>query len=828
MPENSIEIRLGLELRGIRGDLRRMRSEFNQAFSGIRRSSLSLGRALAGVFSGLSAAAGIHSIVRIGVEMDSLRRRLKAVSRDQHDFSSSLRFVRSEANRLGQDFQQLLRSYIDFKAATDAANLGIDQSREIFSAFSETISVLGLSSEEAGRIFLALRQMVSGGVLQMQDLNQIAESLPGAFDVFAKAMGVSVQELRQLTSEARINATPALLRVSRVLRERFGRNVADSANSARAAFNRLSTAWQRFADAIATSGALDALVDSVNRLRELLSDQGVINSVKKFTHTLIDGFSAAVKHGTTLVKVLVLLKAAAAGLRIGRSFGPLGGLVGGLAGTGSGLAALKEVDALLKSWRKETAGAANDTSGYVDQVAKLRDQYKLATEYLKQWGAAYADARKKGNEALQNTIKKEIDRWAFIAQEARKQLDLLAKRSAPEVLPAVPKGKPKPPHPVIVDKPGKEIDVGRIRKELRQIDAEILRLQGRTVEATRAALETQFAGLVEKLRKIGDRAGLAKVEKLIDMSVARAQLASLTEDYSKFRDRVGRALDQVNQKVQLGILSQREGQAQLTRLYEDAIDKMRQYRVQAAKLPGSKAFIGELRSAVLETQVQLRQIKSQFGQFFMGITDDVRNALSSLFQGLIDGNKSIKQSLIDFARGLAESIQRRLSERAADALTKALLGDSTKKAFDQLLNQATSTFERMGQSLTSILSSAVSGIGSILRNLFSSLGNSLGSSYVSTYHDGRGFSGKRIGGPVLGAPRLHRGLMPDEFLAVLQKGEVVLPKNLVKNMPKKDAGGNHIVVNNSFIISSPTDRSSQEQIAAKAGLAISRAIRRME
>jgi len=31
------------------------------------------------------------------------------------------------------------------------------------------------------------------------------------------------------------------------------------------------------------------------------------------------------------------------------------------------------------------------------------------------------------------------------------------------------------------------------------------------------------------------------------------------------------------------------------------------------------------------------------------------------------------------------------------------------------------------------------------------------------------------------APRLHKGLAPDEFPAILQKGEIVLPKNFGQN-----------------------------------------------
>ena len=59
----------------------------------------------------------------------------------------------------------------------------------------------------------------------------------------------------------------------------------------------------------------------------------------------------------------------------------------------------------------------------------------------------------------------------------------------------------------------------------------------------------------------------------------------------------------------------------------------------------------------------------------------------------------------------------------------------------------------------------------------------------------------------IGAPRFHNGLMPDEFPAILQKGETVLPKN-------SRMGGDTIVFN----ITTPDAKSfmdSRSQVLAK-------------
>lgn len=119
-----------------------------------------------------------------------------------------------------------------------------------------------------------------------------------------------------------------------------------------------------------------------------------------------------------------------------------------------------------------------------------------------------------------------------------------------------------------------------------------------------------------------------------------------------------------------------------------------------------------------------------------------------------------------------------------------------------------------------------SGGGGIFGNIFGSLFGSssggssgggffsgLGSFFSGLFHEG-GVVGETLAGrravpahAFIGARRYHNGLMPDEFPAILQRGETVLPKNT-------RMGGNNIVFN----ITTPNAQSfmdSRGQIMAK-------------
>lgn len=97
--------------------------------------------------------------------------------------------------------------------------------------------------------------------------------------------------------------------------------------------------------------------------------------------------------------------------------------------------------------------------------------------------------------------------------------------------------------------------------------------------------------------------------------------------------------------------------------------------------------------------------------------------------------------------------------------------------------------------------------------IFGSLFSSVGSWFSGLFHEGgvvgETLASRRAVSPLLfaGAPRFHNGLMPDEFPAILQKGETVLPKGMKGNG-----------MNVTFNISTPNAQSfmdSQGQIMSK-------------
>jgi lambda family phage tail tape measure protein len=189
-------------------------------------------------------------------------------------------------------------------------------------------------------------------------------------------------------------------------------------------------------------------------------------------------------------------------------------------------------------------------------------------------------------------------------------------------------------------------------------------------------------------------------------------------------------------------------------------------------------------------------------------------------------NKSLLDS--DKWEDGASRALKRYADEATNAAKNAedLFGSAASKVEDTLVDMVTSgefSFKKLGDLVQSIeqdilrmfirqqITGPIAGaLGDFAKG---SGGDIFGSIFGSLFHDGGvvGVSGvSRRAVPAYafaGAPRFHNGLMPDEFPAILQKGETVLPKNT-------KMGGNNITFN----ITTPNAQSfmeSQGQIMSK-------------
>ncbi|MGO7673852.1 tape measure protein [Rhizobium ruizarguesonis] len=247
-------------------------SAFSRALAGIGKENtqtLSTLQSLRGEILSLTASyIGFQAAIgQIGGAVDSYKQleavqsRLGSVfNQDTGRVATEIGFLREQADRLGIAFGTLAGDYGKFAVAARAANFTSADTRKIFLSIAEAARVSQLSSEEASGVFLALTQMISKGKVSAEELRgQLGERLPGAFNIFAAAIGKSTAELDQMMQKGDVLADRStLLKFADELSRRFGPQLGASLKSLTTDLGRFSNDVQTSQTAVA-SGFVPAL-----------------------------------------------------------------------------------------------------------------------------------------------------------------------------------------------------------------------------------------------------------------------------------------------------------------------------------------------------------------------------------------------------------------------------------------------------------------------------------------------------------------------------------------------------------------------------------------
>lgn len=155
--------------------------------------------------------------------------------------------------------------------------------RDIFTGLSESIAVMGLSTENAEGAFTAFQQIASKGKLQAEELRgQLGERIPGAFGIAARAMNVTESELNKLLETGQVTSEEFLPKFARQLSTELSGGLATASTSLAATENRLKNAGQSLAVAFGSLNVpvlilgMDALVSVLDLAAENTGNFGKI------------------------------------------------------------------------------------------------------------------------------------------------------------------------------------------------------------------------------------------------------------------------------------------------------------------------------------------------------------------------------------------------------------------------------------------------------------------------------------------------------------------------------------------------------------------------
>lgn len=227
----------------------------------LRRARLAAATFVASVGTFGIAAVG-REIAQAGVAVEAWESRLRAATGSSETAASELAFLRDEAERLGLDFGVLADNFSLFAAATRGTALEGAQTREIFISIAEAARAMHLDVNQLAGVMNALTQIVSKGTVSSEEMRQqLGDRLPGAFQLAARAMGVTASEFSKMLALGEVMADELLPLLARELRATFGESLPEATSGAAAAFARMGNAIRELKETAAESGLLDFFAD---------------------------------------------------------------------------------------------------------------------------------------------------------------------------------------------------------------------------------------------------------------------------------------------------------------------------------------------------------------------------------------------------------------------------------------------------------------------------------------------------------------------------------------------------------------------------------------
>ncbi len=258
---------------------RQMNSQMTAA-KGLKSSLDNLARSWISVFAVIQ---GVGALKRVSAEMENIRVASLLASGSSKKSAEDLVYVNQLTERLGLRYKDTAKAFATFNVG--ALSGGVDEitAKKVFTQISEGLASAGTSADSAKLAFLGFRQMISGSVVQAQEINQIVDQVPAFSGAAVQAldeMGLrsadhfdkATKSFKDTIKTAGVDAKEFTKIVARILSDQGRTSGALEAfmQSMTAAENRMINSTNKAIEGVANAGMTDIFMNSFGGLSNII------------------------------------------------------------------------------------------------------------------------------------------------------------------------------------------------------------------------------------------------------------------------------------------------------------------------------------------------------------------------------------------------------------------------------------------------------------------------------------------------------------------------------------------------------------------------------
>ena len=213
-------------------------------------------------------------IIELTSKQQTLEFTIRNVSTTTTQYEANLSMIKATANKLGLDINALAVGFKLLAGSTKDTALAGVETQKIFLSVAEASAAMKLSAEDTEGALRAVSQMLSKGTVSAEELRgQLAERVPNAFNLAAKAIGVTTQELSKMLKNGDVLALSTLPKIAQALHDTYSADASKNIETIQGQTTKLKNTWQEFISleanpfvrALGTiEGSISGFLDRVN------------------------------------------------------------------------------------------------------------------------------------------------------------------------------------------------------------------------------------------------------------------------------------------------------------------------------------------------------------------------------------------------------------------------------------------------------------------------------------------------------------------------------------------------------------------------------------
>lgn len=617
------------EIRGLREDVGRLGGHAEQGARGMERlgraasGTTSVLRQLRGVLASVGAALVVRQIIQADDAYTRLQGRLRLVTETEQERIEVERQLFELAQQTRTAYEPTIELYT--RVAQSSEHLGLSQQQllEITRSVNQAIAISGASAAEAQAGVIQFAQALASGELRGDELRSVLEQLPrlaraigdGLVQIGVAAEG-GIGEIRRLAADGLLTAetvVSALLTQGERIEEEYSRLP-----------RTVGQAWTQLANDLqraAAAGDMQPLVESIDDLRELVTDPAFVEGVA----ALVD----------MMGRIAVAATRAAVAIRDGAR--------------------------RLGEWVAETIhGPADAIERVTQQIEELRQQRDEIMRDLQRPRLLRGIEAFASEEELRQRLQRITEQLIELEQLRQNLINMAARQTDTAATTTDTGGTPAPiaPVPLAVD--------------------------DEAIDAARDQLQQLAASLREQVATWGQGAAAALEYRLTIGDLADA-VAALGPEGERLREDIiaqARALEALREEQRAAAEAEREHQRLMdegARLTESLRTAQERYDAELARYRelleagaiSQETFNRAVQAAQMRLEAASQTTKSageEMSQYAVGAARSIQSTFADFLFDPFD------EGLAGMVRGFAAAIRRMIAEAAAARTLGWLLG----------------------------------------------------------------------------------------------------------------------------------------------------------